>query len=262
MPEQERYLQDFQRLEQAKAFACVPVSGYQVGALLVTEEGRLFPGANLEFPGLPPNYCVHAEQAAAAAALLAGCREWRQLLVSAAPCGHCRQFLREFDPGSLRVRVVESPTIASVSTLGKLLPQAFGAEAFLPDAKGADDQLPTPAPVPGTPASGSPIISNLESAARQALARSHAPYSGNRAVAVLAGGGVLIAGASFENAAYNPGLGPMQAALSQWRLAGHDFAAIERVWLVQSDPSRVSWEAQSREILASVSASPLTASVR
>ena len=180
----EDYHHGFELLEQAKVFACAPVSGYQVGAVLVTVQGQIFAGANLEFAGQPLSTAVHAEQAAVAAALLRGQRDWRELLVSAPPCGHCRQFLREFDGGTLRVRVLGKGGADRASTLGELLPQAFGGEAFLSGSETA--------PVPGRTG---PRLPNTDwaAAAREALARSHAPYSGNPAAVVLAGDGHLVA---------------------------------------------------------------------
>ncbi|MGE9293612.1 MAG: cytidine deaminase [Puniceicoccales bacterium] len=241
MPKEEGQHHDFARLNQAKAFAHVPISGYQVGAVLITARGRVFLGANLEFTGQPLSTAVHAEQAALAAALMAGEQSFARLDVSAPPCGHCRQFLREFDRGGLEIRILAAEIAPTTSTLDNLLPQAFGGEHFSSNQSASKDRLPE---LPDT---------EWAAAAREALARSHAPYSGNRAVAVLAGGKELyIAGASLENAAFNPSLGPMQCALSQWQMAGHDFKHIEAAWLVQGDSSRVNWEPQSRELLASV----------
>lgn len=244
----ENYHHGFELLEQAKAFARAPVSGYQVGAVLVTVQGQIFAGANLEFAGQPLSTAVHAEQAAVAAALLRGQRDWRELLVSERPCGHCRQFLREFDGGTLRVRVLGKDGAESASTLNELLPQAFGGEVFSPETTEETARL-------------GPRLPNTDwaAAAREALARSHARYSGNPAAVVLAGDGHLVAGASLESAAFNPSLGPMACALSQWRLGGREFGEIEHAWLVQSDAGRVDWGTQSREILASVSAVRLTA---
>ena len=57
--------------------------------------GRLYVGVNLEFPCLPLHNSVHAEQFLVVNALQHGERELVKLAVSAAPCGHCRQFLSE-----------------------------------------------------------------------------------------------------------------------------------------------------------------------
>ena len=57
--------------------------------------GRLYVGVNLEFPCLPLHNSVHAEQFLVVNALQHGELELVKLAVSAAPCGHCRQFLSE-----------------------------------------------------------------------------------------------------------------------------------------------------------------------
>jgi cytidine deaminase len=57
--------------------------------------GAVYVGVNLEFPGMPLNASVHAEQCLVANLLLHGEASLRALAVSAAPCGHCRQFYSE-----------------------------------------------------------------------------------------------------------------------------------------------------------------------
>ena len=57
--------------------------------------GRLYAGVNLEFPGLPLQHSVHAEQFLITSAAWHGERGLRRIAVNAAPCGHCRQFIAE-----------------------------------------------------------------------------------------------------------------------------------------------------------------------
>ncbi len=64
-------------------------------AVALGASGRIFFGVNLEFARLPLYNSVHAEQFLVANALHHGERELRKLAVSAAPCGHCRQFFSE-----------------------------------------------------------------------------------------------------------------------------------------------------------------------
>ena len=52
-------------------------------------------GVNLEFPGLPLQHSVHAEQFLIANAACHGERGLLRIAVNAAPCGHCRQFIAE-----------------------------------------------------------------------------------------------------------------------------------------------------------------------
>lgn len=46
----------------AKQWATPPLSKYEVAAVGLTEDGQLLVGVNLEFPPLPLNQAVHAEQ--------------------------------------------------------------------------------------------------------------------------------------------------------------------------------------------------------
>jgi cytidine deaminase len=57
--------------------------------------GRLYVGVNLEFPGLPLQHSVHAEQFLITLAAAKGERGLTRISVNAAPCGHCRQFIAE-----------------------------------------------------------------------------------------------------------------------------------------------------------------------
>jgi cytidine deaminase len=118
---------------EATADAVVPYSGFRVGAVLLTDDGRTHRGANLEVA----NYSntLHAEEVALARALMAGDRAFAALAVASSgddlvtPCGMCRQSLAEFCPPDLRV-VCEDGTGHERFTLGDLLPAAFGPDAL------------------------------------------------------------------------------------------------------------------------------------
>lgn len=107
-----------------------PISGFRVGAVGLGESGRVFRGVNLEFPGLPLHHSVHAEQCLVAAAAQHGERRLRFLAVSAAPCGHCRQFLQEL-AGAADMRVVIVDPEVEVHSLPHLLPRRFGPHDLL-----------------------------------------------------------------------------------------------------------------------------------
>lgn len=118
-------------LARAKAMrerAYAPYSGFAVGAALVTEDGTVFGGANVENASYGLAIC--AERSAAVSAISAGHRNFRAIAVAGpettvtAPCGACRQFLNEFNP-QLAV-IYTTPQGITETTLDELLPDAFG----------------------------------------------------------------------------------------------------------------------------------------
>jgi cytidine deaminase len=116
----------------ARERAYAPYSGYRVGAALLTEDGAVVTGANVENASSSLGIC--AERAAVAAAVAAGYRRFTAIAVAvggpdpARPCGACRQVLHEF-PAGPDLEVVcagEDGDALLVTTLGELLPHAFG----------------------------------------------------------------------------------------------------------------------------------------
>lgn len=109
--------------EQAHA----PYSRFRVGAALEADDGRVFTGCNVENASYGLTIC--AERSALAAAVTAGARRFRRIVVAsdsdppASPCGACRQMLAEFGL-ALEVRAV-GPAREQSWTLGQLLPDAF-----------------------------------------------------------------------------------------------------------------------------------------
>ena len=82
-------------------------SGFRVGAAVLTPEGRIYTGCNVENPSLTMVVC--AERVALVKALSEGEREFCAIAVAASgmdycpPCGSCRQYLYEFAPDILVV---------------------------------------------------------------------------------------------------------------------------------------------------------------
>jgi cytidine deaminase len=106
--------------------AYAPYSRFQVGAVLVGKDGRIFAGCNVENISFGLTIC--AERNAVFAAVAAGCREFARIVivadteVPASPCGACRQVLAEFNP-DLEVVLANFRGLSETFRLSELLPR-------------------------------------------------------------------------------------------------------------------------------------------
>ena len=113
-----------------RARAHAPYSGFAVGAAVLDEQGRIHAGANVENAAYPQGWC--AETSALALLVAAGGRRVLALAVYAvaqdpvAPCGGCRQKLREFAADDCLVWLAGPDGLRAAHSLGALLPHGFG----------------------------------------------------------------------------------------------------------------------------------------
>ena len=107
--------------------AHAPYSNFQVGAALLSDDGEVFIGCNIENASFSLTLC--AERVAAAAAVTAQQRRWRAIVIAskggASPCGACRQVLSEFGHDLLVVTVDAQSEKRRIFQLSELLPHAF-----------------------------------------------------------------------------------------------------------------------------------------
>jgi cytidine deaminase len=84
------------RADEAALNAYAPYSEYFVGAAVLTRDGRIFAGANVENAAYPLGIC--AERSAIARAASDGLRpgDVEAIAITASPCGGCRQWLHEW----------------------------------------------------------------------------------------------------------------------------------------------------------------------
>lgn len=118
--------------------AYVPYSDFAVGAAMLTADGTVFCGCNVENASYSATCC--AERAALFSAVAAGHRDFRAIAVVGGragqapeqvcpPCGVCRQVLSELCGAELSVYLTDGRTERCL-TLGALLPLAFGAASM------------------------------------------------------------------------------------------------------------------------------------
>lgn len=108
-----------------KAYA--PYSGFKVGAALLTENGDIYTGVNVENASYGASIC--AERTAFVKAVSEGERDFAAIAVAseedeAVPCGICRQFMYEFAP-NMDVITESGAGEPKVRKLRELLPEGF-----------------------------------------------------------------------------------------------------------------------------------------
>lgn len=117
-----------QQAADARRRAYAPYSGYDVGAALLTASGRVYTGCNVENAVYPLVMC--AERVAVFEAVCRGERDFEAIAVvtenGGAPCGSCRQVLREFGEQTV-VLIADSQGNVRETTVGELLPDSFSA---------------------------------------------------------------------------------------------------------------------------------------
>lgn len=118
-----------QEAVKAKEFAYAPYSNFRVGAAVLTKNGKLYTGCNVENVSFGATNC--AERTAVYKAVSEGEREFEAIAITGdngdylPPCGICRQVLAEFAEDSLKIILANSIEDYRITTLGELLPGAF-----------------------------------------------------------------------------------------------------------------------------------------
>jgi cytidine deaminase len=240
----------------AQKHAIPPISNFFVGAIALGESGALYFGANYEFPGQALSFTVHAEQAVVTEALGYDERGIRMLAVSAPPCGYCRQFLNELTTAAeLQILLPDKPA----ARLTDLLPNAFG-----PSDLGIASGLMSPQDhqlvlVETLDPASKPDADPLIAAALAAANKCYAPYSSSYAgVALRAKDGSIYSGSLAENAAFNPTMSPIEAAIVRLAIdGGHRYGDITDAVLVEVQGASVSQVAATRAVLSGISSVPL-----
>lgn len=253
-------------VKSAQTLARPPISNFQVAAVGLTSSNQIFIGVNLEFPGLPLHHSVHAEQFLITNLSINSESDLIALAVSAAPCGHCRQFLQEINKApDLKIFITDDHNNRKFRFLSDLLPEPFGPVDLLDLTKAP---LLLQHRYNGLTISKKDIDfdnnvsilkkgdwQNLILEGLDAANKSHAPYSKcPSGVALIDDQGRVFKGCYMESAAYNPSLGPVQAAVVAYVAGGG--SGYERIVggvLVEIEDGVVKQESTAKMILESIS---------
>ena len=114
---------------QARKSAYAPYSGFRVGASVLTQNGQVFLGCNVEVASYGGTIC--AERVALTAAVANGRGPFVAIAVATAnggsPCGTCRQVMAELGP-AMTVYITDAHGNVRTTTVADLLPDSFTGE--------------------------------------------------------------------------------------------------------------------------------------
>lgn len=238
-------------LQPAQDYARPSISRFFVGAVgLERETGNLVLGGNMEFPAGHLGFTVHGEGFVLTRAASRGTTISHLAISEAHPCAHCRQYLSEF--AATRDMILIDP-LGHRLTMAQLYPWPFdpgylGEAGYVPGARHERSLAANDLPAP------------TATALLDAACRAHAPYSKCPGAVVLTlSDGNLVTGFAIESVAFNPTMGPLQAALIDLSANGYAAADITAAALACMPGADVDYSASTAELLAAVAPGiPLT----
>lgn len=124
--DKKKYIEEANKM-LSKAY--IPYSKFPVGAALVTKEGKIYTGCNIENASY--GLCNCAERTAIFKAVSEGEREFSYLVITGetdgpiSPCGACRQVIAEFCDPKMPVLLTNVKGDEKEVTVEQLLPGAF-----------------------------------------------------------------------------------------------------------------------------------------
>ena len=125
--------------KDAMQHAYAPYSGFKVGAALLTADGKVYPGCNIENAAYTPSNC--AERTAFFKAVYAGERDFTAIAVVGGkdgviedvfpPCGVCRQVIQEFCGPDFMIYMGRADDSFVAVRLEDFLPYGFSASKYM-----------------------------------------------------------------------------------------------------------------------------------
>lgn len=126
------YTMLIENAEKARKNAYAPYSNFSVGAALLTKDGKVYTGCNIESASFSPTNC--AERTAFFKAISEGERDFEAIAVAGgkigeesgfcAPCGVCRQVMLEFCSPDFKIILKDEKSVKTY-LLSELIPIAF-----------------------------------------------------------------------------------------------------------------------------------------
>jgi cytidine deaminase len=120
--------------EKARKRAYTPYSKFKVGAAVLSSDGKIFSGCNIENASFGMSVC--AERVAIFKAISEGSTKFKAIAVigdtdkPCSPCGACRQVISEFGEEILLIMANLKGDV-KIKKIGELLPEAFGKKDLL-----------------------------------------------------------------------------------------------------------------------------------
>ena len=129
------YSELIQKANEAKLKAYAPYSKFRVGAALLSENGEVYTGVNVENSSYGLTNC--AERTAVFKAVSEGESKFKTIVITSdaedfiSPCGACRQVLMEICGKNLEVVMTNRNNEIRILTLEELLPNSFNKESLI-----------------------------------------------------------------------------------------------------------------------------------
>lgn len=124
--------------EKAMMKAYTPYSHFKVGAALLTDDGTVYEGCNIENASYTPTVC--AERVAFFSAVRDGYRKFTKIAIVGGnegkidaytyPCGVCRQVMREYCRGDFLLIFSDGKNLKEL-TLDEMMPYSFTPDDLL-----------------------------------------------------------------------------------------------------------------------------------
>ncbi|MFV0440651.1 MAG: cytidine deaminase [Lachnospirales bacterium] len=120
--------------DKAKEYAYVPFSHFNVGAAVLTAEGKVYTGCNIENSSLGATNC--AERTAIFKAISEGYKNFTKIAVMSSsgdftsPCGICRQVIFEFFDEECEILLGNNKGEIKVYKVKEILPIGFKVDSF------------------------------------------------------------------------------------------------------------------------------------